>query len=704
MKSIFLVSILAIVTALPVHAQIKPHRLISDGMVLQREMSIPIFGNGARPSIPLEITFRGQTFQHIATAEGSWEVMLPAQQPGGPFEMVIRQADETVTLRNVYVGDVWIASGQSNMDMAMRMAWPLYEHEIATAQNPEIRHFWVPKLADFNQAQGNLSGGQWVPISPEHNARLSAVAFFFSKHIHQTQHVPVGIITASLGGSPAEAWMSEQAISGWPAYYEEAILYRNQALVDSINDADRVRKSAWYEALNHDDLGLRSALPWHHPNIDHSGWPTMTVPGTWSDAIASGALSGIADQFVMGMNTPADVGASGNQASRTPLNGVMWVRRDIYLDEAPSPGEQILLNLGAIVDADTVFVNGHYAGHTTYRHPPRWYRLPEGLLQKGKNTIAIRIFNEAGFGGFVLDKPYELTIGSGENQRRYALDGNWHFRLGAQASAALGPPTNVIRKPMGLYNAMIAPLTRFPITGTIWYQGESNAGRSEEYRTLFPDLIRDWRRHWGQGDFPFLFVQLANYMAITDNPSEAGSWVLMREAQFMTTKMVPNTAAALAIDIGESFDVHPLNKKDVGDRLALAARRLAYNEDVAFSGPVFRQATVQGNHMILEFDGVHGGLLAGRPETGALYGVVPGSEGSAPDQHRVQHVGGFAVAGSDGRFHWADAVIEADRVVVWSDQVTQPVSVRYAWSNNPVRANLYNRAGLPAVPFRYPVE
>jgi sialate O-acetylesterase len=687
MRYLGIVFLLTFMSTLSMEAQITPHRLISEGMVLQREMIVPIFGGGGSPEHPVEILFRGETYRVAVESDGSWEALLQEQQPGGPFGMVIRQPGDTLSLKEVYVGDVWVGSGQSNMDMAMRMAWPLYEQVIETASNPEIRHFWVPKLADFNGPQTDLSGGQWVPVSPEHNARLSAVAFFFAQHIHDTQHIPVGIITASLGGSPAEAWISEQGLSEWPNFYQEAIRYRNAALVDSIEQSDARRRTDWYDRLNREDLGYRGTLPWHHPDVDHSGWPVMDVPGTWADAIASGALTGTEVANDLGINT------EGISATRSPLNGVVWVRRDLYLDETPSPDDHVMLTLGAIVDADSVFINGIFVGRSTSRHPPRWYTVPDGVLRKGNNTIAIRIFNLSAFGGFVMDKPYELSVGRGETAHRYPLDGPWHFRPGAVADP-LDPPTNIRRMPMGLFNSMIAPLLRYPISGVIWYQGESNGSRAEEYRSLFPDLIKDWRNHWNQGEFPFLFVQLANYMPVNDNPTPNSNWAMLREAQFLTTQLLPNTGMAVAIDVGEWNDIHPLNKKDVGNRLALSARKLAYGEDIPASGPVFRNAMMRNGRVILEFDEVYGGLKAGhRPDT--QY---------AGDGAEHNELGGFAVAGADGQYVWAEASIEGERVVVWSDDVPAPVSVRYAWANNPIQANLYNAAGLPAVPFRYPSE
>jgi sialate O-acetylesterase len=354
-----------------------------------------------------------------------------------------------------------------------------------------------------------------------------------------------------------------------------------------------------------------------------------------------------------------------------PVNGVVWFRRKFELPQS-ADGKPARLMLGRIVDADTTYVNGTEVGRTTYQYPPRRYDIGEGILRAGENTIAARVVSSAGEGGFVDDKPYELQVG----ETRVDLKGLWRFRIGA-VSEPMPPPQFVdYKQPLGFYNAMLAPLQNMTIKGVIWYQGESNVERAKEYRQLFPAMIRDWRKHWGQGDFPFIFVQLANFLEPVETPSES-AWAELRDAQ-LSALGEPYTAMAVAIDVGEWNDIHPLNKKAVGHRLALAARKIAYGEsDLVSSGPIFRSMTERDGRLTLEFDFTGCGLTA-----------------------RGGELRGFAISGTDDNYVWAQAAIDGDKVVVWNDSVAEPAAVRYAWADNPVDANLYNCEGLPASPFQ----
>jgi len=329
------------------------------------------------------------------------------------------------------------------------------------------------------------------------------------------------------------------------------------------------------------------------------------------------------------------------------------------------------LILGRIVDADSAFLNGVFVGTVSYQYPPRRYDLPPGLLKEGKNVLVVRVINSSGKGGFVPDKQYQISCAGSTID----LKGDWRYRMGARM-APLAGQTFIRWKPLGLYNAMISPLLDYSMKGVIWYQGESNANRSLEYSRLFPALINDWRKNWRQGEFPFLFVQLPNFMEAKPEPSESG-WAMLRDAQ-LATLSVRKTGMAVTIDIGEWNDIHPLNKKDVGLRLALAAERIAYGEKgVVYSGPSYKSMKIVGNKALLTFTNVGGGLVA-----------------------RGETLKQFAIAGKDLRFVWANAVIQNGKVVVWSEQVEHPFAVRYAWADNPEGANLYNKEGLPASPFR----
>lgn len=353
------------------------------------------------------------------------------------------------------------------------------------------------------------------------------------------------------------------------------------------------------------------------------------------------------------------------------VNGVVWFRKDFMVPSSMA-GKKAKLNLGRIVDADSVFINGKFVGTTSYQYPPRRYIIPEGVLKDGENNITVRIISNSGRGGFVLDKPYEIISGD----TRIDLTGEWKYKLGT-TMPPLASQTFIRWKPEGLYNTMIAPLLNYRIKGAVWYQGESNTDRAVKYRKLLPALIRDWRKNWDQGDFPFLIVQLPNFMNAKSEPSES-DWALLREAQLQTLS-VPNTGLAVTIDIGEWNDIHPLDKKDVGKRLLLAAEKVAYgNNDVVYSGPIYQSMKVDGNKIILTFSSTGSGLVT--------------KDGSEPKY--------FAVAGADKHFIWANAKIENNKIIVWNSKVTNPVAVRYAWADNPEGANLYNKEGLPASPFR----
>jgi sialate O-acetylesterase len=638
-KTIFLAFLAVTLLTPPIHAQVSLPKLISDGMVLQRDTDLTIWGWSA-VNEEIRITFNGDTYLTEANDAGEWKVDLPPMAAGGPYTMLL-EASNTITIHDILIGDVWICSGQSNMELQMRRVRPLYERDIQEAYYPYIRFFYVPQRYNFQAPDSDLVAGSWQRTDPETIAEFSAVAYFFARELFDTHHIPIGLIHNALGGSPAEAWLSEDALKIFPEHYHEAKRFKDPGLIEKIEREDNERIQAWYDQSRDEDRGYADpGRPWSDPSLDVSDWPVMNIPGFWADS---------------------ELG---------PVNGIVWFRRDIALpaDAVRMPAQ---VELGAIVDADSVFVNGVWVGTTGYQYPPRRYQIPEGVLREGENTIVVRVINERGRGGFVSDKPYELSVGD----LKIDLTGPWRYRLGAEMPP-LGGRTFVRWKPLGLYNAMLAPLLQYPIRGVIWYQGESNAGRPVEYRYLFPALIQNWRSDWGQGDFPFLFVQLANYMEAKQDPSES-NWARLREAQLLAAR-VPNTGMAVAIDIGEWNDIHPLNKKDVGVRLALAARKVAYDEDIVYSGPIYESMKVDGDSIIIAFKHSGSGLYA---------------KGDAPLKE-------FSIAGVDRHFVWANAVIRDTTVVVWSDEVANPVAVRYAWADNPEGANLYNMEGLPASPFR----
>ncbi|GHA63342.1 sialate O-acetylesterase [Pontibacter akesuensis] len=632
---------LSFLLPLVAQGQVRLPKLISDGMVLQRDTDLKVWG-WASAGEKVSVRFLNKTYQAVADNKGAWEVQLAKLKAGGPHQMVIT-GKNAITLQDILVGDVWVCSGQSNMELPMRRVKPLYAEEMRTAQNEFIRYFEVPKTYDFNVARQDLEAGSWQKVTPATIPNFGAVGYFFAKDLYAKYKVPIGLINSALGGSPVEAWLSEEALKQFPEHYQEAQLFKDQNYIKKIEGEDQARIQAWYRELFRKDKGYQGRLHWSDPALNTADWAGMEIPGYW-----------------------ADTGLG-------PVNGVVWFRKEIEVP-ASMAGQPADLNLGAIVDSDSAFVNGQFVGTTGYQYPPRWYTVPAGVLKAGKNTLAIRIVNESGRGGFVPDKPYELVAGN----KKIDLKGKWQYKLGA-AMDPLKSQTFIRWKPLGLYNAMIAPLIKYNIKGVIWYQGESNADTWEEYESSFPAMIKDWRNKWGQGDFPFLYVQLANYMEAKSQPSES-DWAQLREAQRKALAL-PNSAMAVAIDVGEWNDIHPLNKKAVGERLALAAQKVAYGDEVVYSGPMYQSVKRKGNKLILTFANTGSGLEA-----------------------RGGELKQFAIASPDKKYVWAKARIEGNKVVVWSDTVSKPVAVRYAWADNPEGANLYNKEGLPASPFQAELE
>jgi len=609
-------------------------------MVLQRDIDVKVWG-WAEAGEEVTINFNGETYKTAADTDGKWYVILPELKAGGPYSMDI-DAGNNISLKNILIGDVWVCSGQSNMELPMDRVKYRYPEVIVNSDNPNIRQFDVPRTYDFQQPQGDLKSGRWVSANPKSVLEFTAVGYFFAKELYEEYHVPIGLINASVGGSPAQAWLSEDALKAFPALLKTAEKYKDSNYINQIKEKDKAVSDAWYARVKQLDKGLeKGQKPWFDVNYDASEWATMNVPGYWADH------------------------ELGN------VNGVVWFRKGIDVP-ASMTGQPAKLSLGRIVDADTTYVNGKNVGSVSYQYPPRIYDVPSKLLKEGKNIIVVRVINNSGRGGFVPNKPYQLSAAG----QTIDLKGPWQYKLGTTMDPLPGS-TFIEWEPLGLYNGMIAPLLNYKIKGVIWYQGESNTANPREYKKLFPALIADWRQKWNQGDFPFLYVQLANFMEAKDKPSES-NWAALRNAQ-LKILAVANTAMAVIIDLGEWNDIHPLNKEDVGKRLVLAARKLAYGDDkVVYSGPIYQSMKVEGNKVILTFTNTGSGLTA---------------KGDGELKY-------FAIAGTDRKFVWAKAKIEGDNVVVWNDQVPNPVAVRYAWADNPEGANLYNKEGLPASPFK----
>jgi sialate O-acetylesterase len=632
-----------------VQANVRLPFLLSNGMVLQRDTKLVIWG-WASPGEKVQIRFIKKTVNTVTDADGNWKVSLPPIKAGGPYSMMVK-GNNTITINDILVGDVWFCSGQSNMVLNMERVKEKYPEDIAGANFPEIRNFFIPTASDVTSIHKDLPGGKWVSSSSENVLGFGAVTFFFARSLYKEYKVPIGIINSSVGGTPIEAWISEEGLKEIPQYAGRIERLRDTAFMNPIMRSISLRRNEAGQnppvSPGNIDKGLNGSKPWYDITYLPEGWHKFWLPGYWDD------------QGIKG------------------LNGVVWLRKVVNV-AAIMTGKPAKLFMGRIVDADKVYINGVLSGSITYQYPPRRYDLPSGLLKEGKNLIVIRVTNYSGKGGFVPDKPYYLVAGKDSIDLR----GEWFYKVGqvfrpVNLEPGRGIPTLTMQnEPTGLYNTMVAPAINYNLKGILWYQGEANTSKPEEYQLVLPALIGDWRNKWQQGILPFLFVQLPNFMEARYLPSES-QWAELRFGQLKSLS-VPNTAMAVTIDIGEWNDIHPLEKKVVGERLALAARKLAYgNEKIVYSGPLYKSSVKVADSIMIEFDRTGSGLV-----------IKGGGD-----------LNYFAIAGADRKFVWAEARIKNNQVVVWSTEIKKPVYVRYAWADNPEGANLYNIEGLPASPF-----
>ena len=634
-------------------AQVRLPKLVSDGMILQRGIPINIWG-WAKSGESITVNFNNKIAKTIATNDGKWQLKLPAMLAGGPYQMEIK-ASNRIILKNILLGDVWVCSGQSNMELPMLRVKPKYETVIAQSENSNIRQFDVKRRFDFANKKEDFDYGEWIAANPDDVLNFTAVGYFFAKNLYQKYKVPIGLIKVAVGGSPAEAWISELGLKNFSTYQKLVNRFKDSTVVDSISQADNKKVSDWNRNINQNDLGI--ANKWFNSDFYSSDWKSMKIPGYW-------------DEQGIFKNEKLSVNINPNN-----INGVFWFRNEIEISST-MVGKPALLILGTIVDSDKVYVNGVEIGSTSYQYPPRRYNVPAGLLKEGKNNIIIRVVSNSGLGGFTKGKDYALYI----DAQSINLEGNWKAKLSYASKPMPGGFISFQNQPSGLFNGMINPLLNYGIKGVIWYQGESNTGKAQEYTQLFKDLIVDWRSNWNQKNLPFLYVQLPNFMSPKPQPSES-NWAQLREAQ-LNTLSLPNTGMAIAIDAGEYNDIHPLDKQTIGNRLSLVSQKVVYGEkNIVYSGPLYNSYQLNENQVILNFNSIGTGLTAKNGE-----------------------LKGFAIAGVDGKFIWAKAKIENNSVVVWSDEIDKPTAIRYAWADNPNTANLYNKEGLPASPFKVEVK
>ena len=618
-------------------AEVKLANIFSNNMVLQRDKPIKIWG-WADKNEAVEVHLLNQIKKVKADKNGAWIATLNPVSYGGPYTIEVKGKKNSITLNDILIGEVWLCSGQSNMEMAVH-GWGSvynYEQEIKDANYPQIRAFNVVKDISM-KPKDNLSG-TWQVCSPQTVSEFSAVAYFFARKLNKELNIPVGIINSSWGGTDIETWTSSDAFNSLPEKFRERYKDFKVDNFDEFAKTNEEHKAKYLNALNNDP-GISEK--WYEPSFNTSAWNKMQLPQMWENVI-------------------------GN------VDGIIWFKYNISLPKE-SEGKAATIDLSVIDDNDIVWINGIKIGETEGYAVKRSYKIPENVLKSGNNTIVVKITDNGGGGG-IYGKAEQMYLQV--QGKQYPLAGEWQYKEAV---------TNRMYKFIDispnmyyslLYNGMINPITGLAIKGAIWYQGENNASQAYNYRTLFPTMINNWRTKWGY-EFPFYWVQLASYTAKDDKPVNS-EWAELREAQTMTLSL-PQTGEAVITDIGDADDIHPRNKQDVGLRLALIALNKDYGKkDIVYSGPTFKEMNIEGNKAVISYNNTGKGLCV---------------------KNKYGYVEGFTIAGADQKFEWAKAYIDGDKVVVYSEKIAKPVAVRYSWANNP-DVNLFNQEGLPAAPFR----
>ncbi|MFL9843460.1 sialate O-acetylesterase [Flavobacterium rhizosphaerae] len=613
----------------------------TDNMVLQQNTAVPFWGTSAKnTSVTITASWNDKSYTVTSGADGNWKVTLQTPSYGGPYTITVDDGSRLM-LKNILIGDVWLCSGQSNMEMPLA-GWGKinnYKEEIANANYPEIRllqaeHVYSETPLDKLKVQN----GGWQVCSPQTIADFSSTAYFFARKIYKEKHIPIGLLHSSWGGTVIEAWTEAGALKTIHDF-DKAIdeMQEDQGVLAKRQGA---ALNEWMDALEKADKGFKNGTPVYIlPEYNDGAWAKMELPGLWENG-------GLPD-----------------------FDGVVWYRREIELPD-DFVGKPLTLTFFAD-DDDKVWFNGKEVGATKGYNVKRQYTIAPDLIEK-RNSITIRVFDGTGGGGIYGDKN-EFTLSSGNTV--FSLAGEWKYTVGISSTDLAPMPviTQGQNKPTALYNAMIHPILNYKIKGVIWYQGESNDMRAHQYQTLFPLMIKDWREKFKNPGMPFYFVQLAGFKAKKNEPGSS-AWAELRDAQFKALTL-PNTGMAVAIDIGNAEDIHPKNKQEVGERLARIALAKVYGVNIDYSGPLYKSYAVKNSNIVLTFDF------------------------DEKLQAKNGDLKGFSIAGADKKFYWANAKIQGNVVVVSSPQVKNPVAVRYNWADNP-EGNLTNASGLPASPFR----
>jgi sialate O-acetylesterase len=630
-------SLLVIIVMYKAQADVRLPKVFGDNMVLQRDQPITIWG-WASPKEKVTIQFDKQSKTAVANRNGEWKINLDAVSAGGPYQLTVK-GKNALTFNNVLVGDVWICSGQSNMEWTVSQSKDAM-NEIAAANYPTIRHIKIPNRIATDQ-QKDIEEGEWKVCSPATAGTFTAVGYYFARQLTKELNVPIGLINSTWGGTHVETWISREGFESSDEF-KSMIASMPRLDLDSLAKVKQLQQRRQVEAAQGKVEDPATAIQWKEPTFDDSQWKAMRVPGHWE------------------------------QQSLPTLDGVVWFRKTITLT-ADQAAQNANLELAMIDDSDETFVNGRKVGETKNKwNEKRRYSIPPGVLKEGKNLIAVRV-EDYGWGGGIHGSNDDVKIQVGGQQ--IPLAGDWNFRVESiLANSGIGPNSY----PTLLFNAMINPIIPYSMKGVIWYQGESNADRAKQYEKSFPLMITDWRKHWGQDDFPFYFVQLASYNSNNGTSEKGSAWAELREAQTATLSL-PNTGMAVTTDIGDPIDIHPRNKQDVGKRLAAIALLRTYGKNVVDSGPTFKSFDVKENKIVIHFDNIGSGLMV---------------------KDKYGYLKGFEIAGSDQKFKYAKAEIQGNDIIVYHDDIRQPVAVRFGWADDASDNNLFNKEGFPAVPFR----
>ncbi len=643
-KHVYLPAIFAIALSQFIFGQVKVSSIFTDNMVLQKGIEIPVWGTG-EPGTSISINIHDQTVGTAVKPDGTWKTDLKPEGYGGPYTLKIISTD-TIKLKNVMIGEVWFCSGQSNMEMPVG-DWGRvknYKNEIKEAAYDSIRLLFIPPTL-ATEPEKEVKNPGWKICSPENIDKFSAVAYFFGRELYKKLRVPIGLIDVTKGGTPIESWMKKSTLKDY-SYLKRRINFvsnSSKAAFDSMYRAYKHDYLNWLGEIREKDQGYTDSTPWYKI-IDISDWDSMKIPSVWENEGLPG------------------------------YDGVVWFKKDISLPDGWL-NHDLVLSLGPIQDYDITYFNGVKIGEQKKRDLLSVYNVPGNLVDKNNCEITVRILDNYGIGG-IWGNPNDIYL-QNEKGEKIFLSGDWKYKPTVDINKEGNQAPKIVRLdrlPTVLFNGMVSPVIPFGVRGILWYQGESNAERAFQYRSLFPEMIKSWRYCWNDDSLPFYFVQIANYKEKEDKPS-GSSWAELREAQSLALEL-KNTGMAVTIDIGDAVNVHYKNKEEVGRRLALIALNKNYGSNVEYSGPMFDNYKIEGNKIRIYFKHSEG-LKTG--------------DGKPPV--------GFAVCGKNKKFYWANAEIDNNSVLVWSDKIKVPAAVRFEWASNP-DCNLYNAADLPAAPFR----